>query len=413
MFSFADAAGWGMRKALAFLLLVALLLGVMVLISYAPDWWQGWKEAGARAKEVAAAKAALLDLEKQLREEEAALANLKRSWPSTWKPVRWFQHKGNVEWQKNKVAAIVRAIEEKRRAIATISGSGGLLDRIHAASANHGWWLASLAAVGLCGPYAWRGLLFYLFCPITRRARPICLLSPESGGRSVLGIVERSLTLEVPPGETLFLRSGYLQMRSRARTGWQLIRFPRAPLVSSAARLLGLTWVRAENSSEPARVVLTTGDPDTYLSILTLREHAGYVLHPRNVAGVSSGIQVRAVWRFAHLHAWLTGQFRYLLFCGSGLILLQGAGGIREEHGAFSSKIEESAVIGFDGRMSYATARTEDAWSYLTGRARLVDDLFLNPLPYLRQVSKAPPAKNILHRTLDALVGSVGKLFGL
>ena len=237
---------------------------------------------------------------------------------------------------------------------------------------------------------------------------------PESApGSASAAAPARSLQLRVPPGETFYFRPGCVQQRRDAATGSKWARFPLSPLVTSAGNLFGLTRVRAESAARPATVVLSSGDPDVYFTVLEMRDHPGFVLHPRHIVGLSRGIGVRTQWQIWRWHALLTGQVRFILFHGTGSVVLQGTGGVLADSGAENpSKIEESAVAGFDSRASYTTTRTEQSLAYVFGGVPLMDDQFAGPFLFLREVSPGVRAGNLIHRMFGAVWSAIGKFLG-
>jgi uncharacterized protein (AIM24 family) len=124
-------------------------------------------------------------------------------------------------------------------------------------------------------------------------------------------------------------------------------------------------------------------------------------------------LELRTVWKIGSLHAWATGQLRYILLAGSGSLILEGSGDLVASSVEGSrAKIEQQLVVGFDARLDYCTARTETFLPYLFGKTRLVDDVFAGKGIYFWQKSSVTRASSAVERTFDALFGALGKLLG-
>jgi len=62
---------------------------------------------------------------------------------------------------------------------------------------------------------------------------------------------------------------------------------------------------------------------------------------------------------------------------GTGTVYLEGGGHVRAEPaGPELSRVPQSRVLGFDGRLSYRCVRSRPFWAVLVGRRALWDDSF-------------------------------------
>lgn len=415
MLSIADIMRWFAGKAFATALLFLVLGALTALWTYAPDWSLKWKGAGARAAEVKKKIAELPDVETHLKNAESALESAEKSAPN------WLLHPIDRWTHRQKTAAARKAVELARKTRDALNleivrlreATEVPFDRFRYALTS---WLPNLFLIigtVIFGPIIWRCFAYFLFAPLAGRAPPIQLIAESVPGSASAAAPARSLPLQVLHGETFYFRPACVQQRRDAATGSTWARFPYSPLVTSAARLFGLTHVRAESSTQPATVVLGSGDPDVYFTVIEMRNHPGFVLHPRHIVGLSHGIGVRTRWQIWRWHALLTGQVRYILFHGTGSVILQGTGGVLAESGAANpSKIEASAVAGFDSRASYATTRTEQSLGYVLGNVALMDDQFTGPFLFLREIAPHGRGKNLIHRTFGAVWSAIGKLLG-
>jgi hypothetical protein len=413
MLSLADIFRWLVGKALWVALLFVVLIAASVLASYAPEWWGLLADARDRASRLEQLRGEVVSEEVALRRLELELERVEENAPSIFSPGKWWTHRAATREIRKSIESAREGIEKRRGEIAKIlTDAGGVADRTYQAFAR--WWptAATIVAVVVLGPFAWRCLAFFVFAALAHRASPIQLSPADAPGHAAAFPPGRSLVVSVPGRETFYFRPGCIQQRRDASTGSTLARFWAAPLITSAARLFGLTRVRAKYRDKPAAVTLSSGDPDTFFTVLELRDHPGFVLHPRHVVGLSDGIRVCTRWEF-RLHSLLTGQFRYILFVGTGRLVLQGAGGVLGEIGEQSpGKIEELAVAGFDSRATCATTRTEQAIAYIFARTPLMDDQFSGPFLFLREVAPGALRQSLLHRTFGSLFSALGKFFG-
>jgi hypothetical protein len=103
------------------------------------------------------------------------------------------------------------------------------------------------------------------------------------------------------------------------------------------------------------------------------------VLRPRALRGLlrssSEPVRITRRWRFG-LSAWLTLQFRYLIFHGACVLIVEGARGVRLESAGPGRGINQAATIGFSAGSAYAVSRSETFGAYLLGRQALFNDSF-------------------------------------
>lgn len=416
MLSLADIVRWFGCKVLTFVLLLLVLVACSVLRTYVPDWWLMLQGAADRAGELQEKVAKLADSEAQLSRAQSALKAAESSGPSIFHPVDWWKHRQTTAAAREAVRLARKTRDKLNLEIDGLrKATEGTFDRVFHAITRWGPTFSLIIGMVLLGPFVWRCIAYFLLAPLARRAPPIHLVPESAPGDASAAAPARSLQLRVPPGETFYFRPGCVQQRRDAATASKWARFPSSPLVTSAGKLFGLTRVRAESAARPATVVLSSADPDVYFTVLEMRDHPGFVLHPRHIVGLSRGIGVRTRWQIWRWHALLTGQFRYILFYGTGSLVLQGTGGVLADSGTDNpSKIEASAVAGFDSRASYATTRTEQWLAYVFGfgGVPLMDDQFAGPFLFLREVSPGVRAGNLIHRALGAVLSAIGKFLG-
>ncbi len=284
--------------------------------------------------------------------------------------------------------------------------------------------LIVLAIFGL--PVLWKALWFYVFMPrVITRSAPL-LLRPDGGGQATVSEARGSMELCLAPGQSLDVRASWLVgvgdgahgLRRRTELFWRL----GSPFVSYAAGLFLLTRLTARepdgeggDADTPARAVLAPqDDPDMYLCRLDLTDHPGFVIHPRHVVGIMGDVELTRRWRLFSWHALATRQVRFLMFSGSGTVILTGRGGISAmEADRAAMKLEEQAVAGFDGALAYRAVRTETFLPYLLGRTALVDDTFEGQGLFLREgVTGAGVRAKPMERGVNGILTALGKFLG-
>lgn len=267
-------------------------------------------------------------------------------------------------------------------------------------------------------PSLWKFLWYYGFAAFTHKAHPLQITPVGTHGMIELSPSNKQMNVTIDSQHPLYIRMKYLNQydRNSIIKETQLLWKWSSPFISYSAGLCELTKVSAKDNISFGNVVLSSGDPDMYLREIKLIDHPGLVIHPKHVIGVSGKISVKARWFIEYLHSWLTGQFRYVIFYGTGSIYLEGKGGIDGvEVNSGIVSVEEPFVVGFDTRLTYATNRTETFWPYYRDQCALIDDQFCGQGYFFRQVSAQRIPTTFAEKNLNILMnmGSViGKFFG-
>ena len=221
---------------------------------------------------------------------------------------------------------------------------------------------------------------------------------------------QRTLKIQLGVGEVLSARSEHVRpvqgnIRSSVLYDWT------APFVSFAAGLYGLSRITGDAEGSSA-TLSTPADPDSYLMRIDFADHPGVVMHPKHVVGVIGTPELETRWRWG-IQSFATWQVRYIMFTGTGSLIVQGTGDVVEANpGGRSTRIEQNLVMGFDSRLAVGVNRTEVFLPYLWGRTPLVDDEFTGPHPFFWQKSSADGPSNPVARTFGAFFSSLGKLLG-
>ncbi|QBX57091.1 hypothetical protein EXE58_17740 [Nocardioides seonyuensis] len=274
-------------------------------------------------------------------------------------------------------------------------------------------WLAAIAVLVLVLPVAMRVVGYFLLMPIVSRVhKPIHLAAGSESSAAGLRTTaaQRTLTIQLGDGEVLSARSEHVRpvqgrARSRVLYDWS------SPFISFAAGLYGLSRITGDEDVTSA-TLSTPADPDSYLMRIDFTDHPGLVMHPKHVVGVIGTPELETRWRWG-IQSFATWQVRYIMFAGSGSLIVQGSGDVVAENpGDRSMRIEQSLVMGFDSRLSVGVNRTEVFLPYLWGRTPLVDDEFTGPHPFFWQKSSADGPTNPAVKAFNAVFSAFGKLLG-
>ena len=274
-------------------------------------------------------------------------------------------------------------------------------------------WLAVIALVVLLLPPVLRTTSYFVLMPLVHRAhRRIRLAGGSANDAGVLRTSEavRTLTIGLGAGEVLSARSEHVRpvqgrIRSHLLYDWS------SPFISYAAGLSGLSRITGDERVTAA-TLSTPDDPDSYLMRIDFRDHPGLVMRPRHVVGVIGTPELETRWRWG-IQSFATWQVRYILFSGTGSLIIQGHGDVAAtspEGG--TTRMEQHLVMGFDSQLSVGVNRTEVFWPYLWGRTPLVDDEFSGQDPFFWQKSSATGPSNPIARVFNTFFSALGKLLG-
>ncbi|RYB91839.1 hypothetical protein EUA93_17050 [Nocardioides oleivorans] len=278
----------------------------------------------------------------------------------------------------------------------------------------HTWkWVVGTALLLFGLPALSRIIGYFVLMPlVTRVPKPIRLAagSLDQDAQLRSAPAERTLTIHLNPGEVLSARSDYVRpVGGKARN---LFLYDKtSPFISFASGLRGLSRITGVDGGTSAKLTAPT-DPDAYLMRIDFADHPGVVMHPKHVVGIigTPDLTTRWSWGMQSLATW---QVRYILFAGTGSLLVQGSGDVvalNPEGG--TARMDRNLVMGFDSRLDRSVGRTDVFTSYFRGRTSLVVDEFEGDSPLFWQKSTADGASNPIARTFDAFFSAVGKMFG-
>ncbi len=262
--------------------------------------------------------------------------------------------------------------------------------------------------------------LYYLWAPWVEEARPVLLANRSAPAPIRVSASSPAREISVLPGHRVILHHNYyqasddgLEKRTRFLFDW------RFPFTSIACRLTEMTEVTNAQSQLRRITVSNQTDPACEISTVELPKGASLILRPRFLIAIGLPAKalprIRAHWRFTHLHAWITLQFRYFEFTGPCTLVVRGQRGIRAESVDAASgtrRTNQRATVGFVPSLHYLSLRAETFWSYFRGRNALYDDAFRGEGVFLcQQISQPeePAAVRFWRGIGDVLL----KIFGL
>ena len=274
-------------------------------------------------------------------------------------------------------------------------------------------WLVWTALLLVLLPAVLRTISYFVLMPIVKRVhRPIHLAAGSASEAADLRTsgAERTLTVVLGAGEVLFARSEHVRpVQGKVRS--QLLYDWTSPFISFAAGLYFLSRVSGDEAGTSATLA-TPDDPDSYLMRIDFTDHPGLVMHPRHVVGVIGQPVLETRWRWG-IQSFATWQVRYIMFAGTGSLIVQGSGNVdaMDPRGR-STRIEQNLVMGFDSRLTVGVNRTEVFWPYLRGKTPLVDDEFTGVHLLFWQKSDLDGPRNPIARTFSTFFSAFGKLLG-
>jgi hypothetical protein len=284
-----------------------------------------------------------------------------------------------------------------------------------------------LVAVTLL-PVGIKAFWYWFVARLAERQRPVRLrpgtvgmsAAGASGGSGIaqtkkISAVSQEIVLNAR--EELLVHPEYLQSSAdggRKETQWLLSW--KFWLTSIAARMVALDRIR--DADGETFVISSKNDAFAEVGVIDLPEGSAFVLQPRNLVGVvqftDRPTRISRKWNWS-LMAFITLQFRYLIFDGPGKLLVQGCRGVRTEQAGSGRSIDQAATIGFSANLDYSPRRSETFGAYLLGTRSLFNDRFsggpgvyvYEEMPYFGRKS------GLTGRGFEGLTDGVLKVFGI
>ena len=286
-------------------------------------------------------------------------------------------------------------------------------------------WILGLA---LLSPLLGKAITYYLIAPVATSRPPVHLLPDSSGeistaigsvgsesGQTVPSRV--SLPIVVDGRDELLILPSYLQgmpRNAQADTKWLLDWS--MPLSSLLSGMYGMTRIRP--ASEERVTVSSATDPLAEFSLLHVPAGSALVLQPRCLVGLlqtrGEPVKITRHWRLGTLSAWLTLQFRYIVFHGPAKLIVKGCRGVRVESAVSGRTVNQAATLGFSANLAYSVARNETFISYLFGERDLFNDSWSGEGCCVHtETSSAGDRSGLFGRGLQGIVDTFLQIFGI
>jgi len=285
----------------------------------------------------------------------------------------------------------------------------------------------------LLSPLLVKAIAYYVIAPVAVSRPPIRLL-PDSSGKISTSIASVggesghttpsrvSLPLVLDVHSELLILPSYLQgmpLNARSDTRWLLDWS--MPLTSLAAGMYRLTRIRPNNQE---RITISSShDPLAEFSLLDIPVGSALVLQPSCLVGIIqtrgelskiTPLKITRHWRFNRLGAWLTLQFRYIVFHGPAKLIVKGCRGVRVEPAMSGRTVNQAATLGFSANLDYSVARNETFWSYFFGERALFNDSWQGNGCCVHAETPHPDDRSgLFGRGLQGIMDTILKIFGI
>lgn len=287
---------------------------------------------------------------------------------------------------------------------------------------------AMILLLALVSPLLVKSIAYYLIAPAACR-RPavqvlehcsgnISTISPEGNPEPIDTMPSRvSLSITVGPQSELLIMPSYIQgMPANAPTATRWLLDWSMPATSLIAGMYRLTRVRP--TEETHVTVSSATDPLFEFSLIEIPSGSALVLQPRTLVGIvqemDRPVRISRHWRIANLKAWMTLQFRYIVFHGPAKLVIKGCRGVRVEPANAGRTVNQAATLGFSANLAYSILRNETFWSYYFGERELFNDSWTgNGYCVHSETPETNGRSSIFGRGLEGMLDTILKLFGI
>ena len=343
---------------------------------------------------------------------------------------------------ERRIAMIRAAAAAQRTASANLQQASAVLDRQSSALAaetarlgsrlRDNWvvWIGrpvmevlptalAILALAIFAPALIKAFLYFAVAPFAASRVPFRLLPKDGAAVSMRGGGSAaSHMIRLEPGRELLVVPEAVQAtphhfdkRTRWLLSWAM------PFSSIASGMVALVAMRSDKAD--TALISATHDPLAEVALIDIQPGSAMVLRPRALRGIlqplDRPIRITRHWRMNRLSAWLTLQFRYLVFHGPCTIVVQGSRGVRLEHARAGRGVNQAATLGFSAGLPYSVSRCEAFGPYLLGKQELFNDSFGDgPGFYLyEEMPRDTGRGGIWGRGLRGLGDAFLKIFGL
>lgn len=280
--------------------------------------------------------------------------------------------------------------------------------------------LAILAALILI-PFLWKVVAFYLIAPLAQKSKPILLGADVSGGDGITVTPSHpAQRISLSEGEVMMAKVDYLQGSMgnfENETKW-LMDWG-YPFSSVAAGLYLLTRIR-NTGAEPGQITLSTQvDATEELAVIVIPEGKSMVFRPHYLVAVTHPTgrppRIRSKWVFGKLHAWVNLRFRFLIVDGPAKLVFSAQRGVQVE-GVLPElpgrRVNSHLTAAFSPHLNYSPRRAETFVAYLLGKNALFDDFFQGSGQVIQE-QVTGGKRNPAARIWDSVFGAIGKVLGI
>ena len=277
-------------------------------------------------------------------------------------------------------------------------------------------------------PLLVKTVAYYLIAPAACR-RPAIRVLEECAGSLSTPLPEDSaepgesrsarVSLPVavgPESELLILPSCIQGMPANAHSTTKILLDWSMPITSLLAGMYLLTKIQP---SEAADVTVSSAtDPLAEFSLIDVPTGSALVLQPRALVGIVQArncpVRIERKWRIAHLKAWMTLQFRYIVFHGPVKLVVKGCRGVRVEPAKSGRTVNQATTLGFSANLAYSVSRNETFLSYYSGERELFNDAWTGEgyCVYSETADRTDHSK-LFGRGLKGIGDTILKIFGI
>jgi len=272
-------------------------------------------------------------------------------------------------------------------------------------------------------PILVRMFFYFIVAPIASRIGPVYLDKQAKTSRDI-GFTGSQVSVDytLRSDQQMMVHHDFLQ--SSGKTAHCTTKFLlnwRYPLTSLASGMYLLTKIKPNDESKTKVVLSSQNDALGEIAIVKIPKETSVVVHPRSLAGVvtkrGETVRITSKWRLFSLHAWITFQFRYLVFHGACDLIMRGCRGIKCEYIDSDEPrlINQSATLGFTPTTEYANSRCETFIAYWRGADSLFNDQFggRNGFVIYEEMPDKASQDQISKRGMEGVVDSLLKVFGI
>lgn len=287
---------------------------------------------------------------------------------------------------------------------------------------------AVLLVFALLSPLLLKSIAYFLIAPLAQRRPAVRILDQCSGVISTVAPVGNpepgsamssrvSLSIGIDPQSELLVMPSFLHgMPAKASSSTKWLLDWSMPMTSMLAGMYRLMRIRP--SEESYVTVSSADDPLAEFSLIEIPEGSALILQPRALVGILQGrerpVRITRHWRITHLNAWLTLQFRYIVFHGPVILVVKGCRGVRVEPVKAERTVNQAATLGFSANLPYTVSRNETFWSYFFGERSLYNDSWTGDGYCVHsETPESVGRSRLFGRGLEGFIDTILKIFGV